>query len=276
MSGRSVPVHSRWPHLLTSPGFLVALGLLVLNDRYLKDAYGNWFTGKLSDFAGVFALALFMTAWAPRWRTRSHLAVGVAFAAWKSPLATPLLDAWNALSIYPLARVIDPTDLVALMALPLSWWYAARARPIGGIARLRPIIAGVACLAFIATSEPRNTTRDGTVFDFPSSRDLLLAELRSIDAKDSSFHANLLNEKGAPAEAWISFNDRAEAYLKIERSGPAESRLTIVQFSAPERLDLPPSTVRRRLMDQVIDPLRRRVAAPPAGVPALPPAQTAP
>lgn len=36
--------------LLLSPTFLVPLSLLLLNDLYLKAAFGNALTGKLSDF----------------------------------------------------------------------------------------------------------------------------------------------------------------------------------------------------------------------------------
>lgn len=41
---------------------LAAVALLVLNDRYLKYAYPSWVTGKISDFAGVFFMPLFICA----------------------------------------------------------------------------------------------------------------------------------------------------------------------------------------------------------------------
>ena len=39
------------PPALSSPGFLVALAVLLANDLWWKAAFGNWLTGKLSDFA---------------------------------------------------------------------------------------------------------------------------------------------------------------------------------------------------------------------------------
>jgi hypothetical protein len=42
--------------------FLAALGLLLVNDHYLKAVYHKWFTRKLSDFAGLFVFAVFWTA----------------------------------------------------------------------------------------------------------------------------------------------------------------------------------------------------------------------
>ena len=49
------------------PVVLVALGVLLLNDHMLKEQHGNWWTGKLSDVAGmvlfpVLLVAVFETA----------------------------------------------------------------------------------------------------------------------------------------------------------------------------------------------------------------------
>ena len=38
--------------LLTSPAFVVAVAVLIVNDWLLKPALGNWLSGKLSDVAG--------------------------------------------------------------------------------------------------------------------------------------------------------------------------------------------------------------------------------
>lgn len=50
------------PPLPLHPVFLTALTLLVLNDHVLKQAFGNWWTGKLSDGAWVILAPLFMIA----------------------------------------------------------------------------------------------------------------------------------------------------------------------------------------------------------------------
>ena len=61
---------ARGVFLLTSPAFIAALTLLILNDWVLKPAFSNWVTGKLSDVAGLVAFAMFGTALLPdrRWR----------------------------------------------------------------------------------------------------------------------------------------------------------------------------------------------------------------
>ena len=50
-------------HIFTSYGFNITLAILLLNDFILKDLYGNWLTGKLSDFAGLFVFSLFFSAY---------------------------------------------------------------------------------------------------------------------------------------------------------------------------------------------------------------------
>ena len=40
--------------------FLACLGLLLLNDFYLKTEYHNWLTGKLSDVCGLYVFAFIL------------------------------------------------------------------------------------------------------------------------------------------------------------------------------------------------------------------------
>ena len=44
--------------ILGSPGFLIGLSLLLTNDFVLKEQFHNGFTGKLSDFAGLFVFSI--------------------------------------------------------------------------------------------------------------------------------------------------------------------------------------------------------------------------
>jgi hypothetical protein len=147
--------------ILTSPPFLTSLFLLLLNDWLLKPAFGSWLTGKLSDFAGLFVFALFWTALLPRRRVGVFATTAIGFLLWKSPLSAPALEAWNALGVWPLARVVDYTDWLALVAL-LPAYLVIRRHPTGAWARdvatprrLGAILTGcIAVGAFAATSVP--------------------------------------------------------------------------------------------------------------------------
>lgn len=98
-------------HLL-HPWYLVALFTLIANDRLLKEAYPGVITGKLSDFAGVFVVAVALGAVTGR-RKAAVVLTGLGFAAIKlstgaAVLAAPVLGG---------VTLQDPTDLVALAIL---------------------------------------------------------------------------------------------------------------------------------------------------------------
>jgi hypothetical protein len=128
---------------------LGAAALLALNDRVLKAAYGAWWTGKLSDIGGLlFFPWLLLAAWelgcwglGRPWRAQPlALAVcvgltGVGFALINvSESAGTAYEAvvgciWHALAVDPgswlfagrVRHTVDPTDLLALPALWVSW-----------------------------------------------------------------------------------------------------------------------------------------------------------
>lgn len=118
---RYVAKHMR---ALLHPIFSLAILLLLLNDHLWKAAYGNWFTGKLSDLVGLFAFAVVLeTLW--RVGRKQHtptfpwgvVSAGIFFTWFKSPLSGPVLSAvddWSGLSF---TRVVDYTDLIALSIL---------------------------------------------------------------------------------------------------------------------------------------------------------------
>ena len=111
--------------LLTSPIALAALALLAVNDHYLKAAYHNGLTGKLSDVAGVVLLPFFLKAISGCRNWVAVVVTGLFFTWWKSPYSQGFLDAFNSLGWFHAGRVVDYTDLLALVLLPLAY-YALR------------------------------------------------------------------------------------------------------------------------------------------------------
>jgi len=140
--------------LLLHPIALVAIAVLLVNDHALKAAYPGWWTGKLSDAAGLsfFPLLLLVVAerWAPRtWPTvaAAILLTALGFALIKTwPPATALYRTglgalqWPFQALAAVARgaglpprltveaVTDPSDL---LALPFSALAAVVARRRG-------------------------------------------------------------------------------------------------------------------------------------------------
>lgn len=150
------------PSPLLHPAFLVALAVLALNDHVLKWQFGTWWTGKLSDVAGVFLLPLLIVGllrMVPPGRrllsrkpTAVHAAaIGVTAIGFVLVKTIPAVDrayevtvgtlrwvgrsapvlwggevaAWRPIIVTP-----DPTDLIVLPVLAASWWvFSSALRP---------------------------------------------------------------------------------------------------------------------------------------------------
>ena len=143
--------------VLGHPLWVVSLLLLVVNDHLLKgaDVLPGLVTGKLSDVAGLLvAPALLATLFGSTRvaRLASHVAVGGVFAALQLSSAFAALwdGGWSLVGI-PWLTVPDPTDLVALPALLVSFTVL---RPTPGPARRTPWLQAAGLTACVATSPP--------------------------------------------------------------------------------------------------------------------------
>lgn len=119
---------------------LSAVGVLWLNDAVLKARFHNALTGKLSDVAGCFVLPLFVSAVlalfdvAPRQRIATGaLVTALFFSAIKlsadagrvvCDVLEPVAQTVGAGS--SLRIIADPTDLIALVAIPFAVAFANR------------------------------------------------------------------------------------------------------------------------------------------------------
>lgn len=138
--------------------FLACLAILLLNDFYLKIEYHNWLTGKLSDFCGLFVFVLFWTAIIPSRKRTIYITTAISFVIWKSPDSQLFIEFFSQ-NFYPINRVVDVTDLIALSILPIAYYY----RPNHFI-KLNPLpIALLSVFSFCATSIPEPTQ----VFEHP-------------------------------------------------------------------------------------------------------------
>jgi len=138
--------------LLTTPAFLAGLALLLLNDWIWKAEYGNWLTGKISDFAGLFVFLIFWTTILPKHKRLIFTLVAAFFVFWKSPFSQFLIDGWNSLGMWPIGRVVDYSDLLALSVLPLAFKFCNRT-PSASLLKINPVLPlAISVFAFAATS----------------------------------------------------------------------------------------------------------------------------
>ncbi|MCI5057003.1 MAG: hypothetical protein MRY83_12890, partial [Flavobacteriales bacterium] len=136
--------------IIRSPIFICAVALTAINDHFLKFAFPGLITGKISDFAGIFAFTLFWSSIFPKRKYLISVIIGFTFIWWKSPLSSPFIECWNSLNLFDIARVIDYTDLFALFMIPLSLKVMDHQQFVLRFPRLMIYIASV--LVFCATS----------------------------------------------------------------------------------------------------------------------------
>jgi hypothetical protein len=139
----SVPGAEAEPFFSAPSG--VAVLLFVANNFVWKSTSPGVLTGKLSDFCACFFLPLYLSAllgWVVErplaWRLRCGAALTCAgFAAVKTltPVSVALnglvagLTGWTGVSLRP--NQVDPTDLIALVMVPVAVAYArTRRRPL--------------------------------------------------------------------------------------------------------------------------------------------------
>ena len=157
---------------LTHPVTLASLALLLLNDIVFKSLWpGAWVTGKLSDLAwAVFAspLLVFLLSFvAGRNVTHQRAALTIAYAGLPLLYAAfntfASLHAWilRGISMVSGGTAGSPLDATDSIVIPLGWaiavwvWRRQLVSPRGLRLRLTLLIAAIACVASIATSEPR-------------------------------------------------------------------------------------------------------------------------
>lgn len=255
--------------VLTSAGFLTALTLLLLNDWILKARFATWWTGKLSDVTGLAAFALFFSALLPGARRAIFALIAIAFVLWKSPLIDPLLTWWNHTGWWPLARVIDYTDWLALGVLPLACLYlrirlriAPRRAALPG---LRSAIAVLSVFAFAATSR-RITEKDGSRYVMPGS---VIAVHRGIQAL--GFETERPVERPAstpPTQLQIAldhvgdFERSAEVTLVLSPLSAGETIMTVKDFTYMNAGPTP-AEIHEALLLQLVNPLRHPATAIP-------------
>lgn len=161
--------------------FLAALALLLLNDFLLKDIYGNWATGKASDFTGLFIFPLFWAALFPAHKTKIFWLSGLCFIFWKSAYSQPLLTLWNSTGLFPINRVIDYTDLLALSVLPLAYLLQTQKHKAGSVHISPAPVLLVAAFSFMATSYNQEVNINKS-YQLNYPKDTLISRLAQIDS----------------------------------------------------------------------------------------------
>ena len=152
----------------------VQIRLLAANDHQLKRLFHNALTGKLSDVAICFLLPLMVSAalgLVCGWHERRRLAVGAVVATFVFTLlelsdtaGAMFVRATRALGLGGGTLTRDPTDLLALVCVPLAVAYgrrclaAAERGPSVWRSASGALVMATGSLALMATSGPSPTS----------------------------------------------------------------------------------------------------------------------
>ncbi|AEE53124.1 hypothetical protein [Haliscomenobacter hydrossis] len=174
-------------HKLGHPLFLLSITILAINDWVLKTTFHNALTGKLSDFAGLFALPYFLSTFFPKRKLLIHLIIGLMFILWKSECIQAVIDLVNTWGI-ALGRTVDPSDNIALVSTIISYGLFERIRAYPLRLILYKTIAVFSVLSFLATSFPKQTLQKFVSIDktyrFNFSRRELISRLNMVQIKN--------------------------------------------------------------------------------------------
>lgn len=139
--------------ILTSPIYICCIILLVLNDHIWKYTYHNWFTGKLSDFVGLFVFTLLLISFFPKKKIHVSFIASILFIWWKSTFSEPFIVLFSNY-FYPISRIIDYTDLYAIIMPFIAVWISEKKVYTLKLHSSIPIV--ISCFAFMATSYKTN------------------------------------------------------------------------------------------------------------------------
>lgn len=158
-------MNSKKFNVLTSFWFLTCLCILLLNDFFLKKIFHNWITGKLSDFVGLFVFSIFFSCFLKERKWIVYILTAILFIYWKSSFSSEIIDFWNTLKIFPIQRIVDYTDLIALSILPSAYYYQKQAFKKLGRPFFKYAVIIICVFAFMATSRPDDEINDSILLD---------------------------------------------------------------------------------------------------------------
>ena len=237
-------------HILSSPGFLAGLLLLLANDFVLKEQFHNGFTGKLSDFAGLFVFSLFWIAFFPRHKRSICVATAVLFVFWKSAYSQFMIEGWNSLPFFGIQRTVDYSDLWALLVVPPAYFYSGVSFDVHVPRRVIQAIAIISVVAFTATSYSHKASFKNE-YQFETSTKRMLERMSRLPKDDVS--ASFWKGGEAFEVRFDDCNSSASIILE-DRDNHSVITLKEMEYRCPGKPD--PDEMRLYFEKEFIDKLR--------------------
>jgi hypothetical protein len=137
--------------------FICGVLLLFFNDHYFKFEFPGMLTGKLSDVCGILIFPLLLTYLFPKVKEHSVWITMVLFTYWKSPYSQVALDLYNQYVPIGVSRVIDYSDLLVFVLLPIPYFLLKNDRYTASISiqKVNPMVIVLPSLLVLAATAPR-------------------------------------------------------------------------------------------------------------------------
>ncbi len=201
---------------LGNPIFLFSLLVLILNDWFFKYIFHNTLTGKLSDFAGLLAFPFFCSTLFPKQIKAIHVYTFFLFIIWKSELSQSFIDFINYKTCL-INRVVDYSDYIALLSIPLSYFIFNREVQIHNKPIFSKLLLIISCVAFLATSSPRHLFTTNKKYDFNFSKKELVQRFNKVQKDDLSIYGKDKNSIGFDSISnFFYFKHGKVPILKVE------------------------------------------------------------
>lgn len=207
------------------------MALLALNDHVFKARFANWWTGKLSDFAGLYAIAVLLSV--VMGTRKAAVASTVGFIALKT---VPAVAEMSAPLLGGVTRT-DPTDLIALAVLVPIWFSngsSPRTRPTGKPSRQdRPVTADRSARARSALSVAVSILGAGAaVLTATATSCSMKPTVVEVIADGDTFYAAVID--GSGHNQWARSDDGGISWSKYTGPEPrGASGSTILPYEDP-------------------------------------------
>lgn len=193
--------------LLCQKYFIIGLILLIANDFIFKFHFHNQLTGKISDYAGLFIFPYFCSVFFKKYTKWIYIFTGIGFMFWKSPYSEPFIEMWNDNMYFKTRRIVDYTDLLALIILPISYKYLKIKQPIQGWSTV--YISFISMLSLFSFSATTCSTSKSAQFEAMPTRDEIMSQI-SKKEKLARAKVNEINLK--KKYIGIEFYDKGKKY----------------------------------------------------------------
>lgn len=232
--------------IFAHPFVVTWTAIWLLNDHVLKGIFGSWWTGKLSDIAGLIVFPLILAVLIERRSSRPiewGIAATIVFYGSINvfPAADAVTETVIGAFIGPVTLTMDSTDLLVLPALVGAWWAWSRARR-SSLRRSwgRVVFTGALATTVATSSSSESEVFSGTAFLTEDMASIEMPITFTIDGEPSgdvdAFETTLavIPYGGAatnPVEYSIEFSEAGSGVFSLALApgvtGPVEVRWSV-------------------------------------------------